>query len=474
MNIVRGRSYLFGSPAPINNMDITKLPIEITSIIEEVMKPLNPTVPEEILVLQLEAKIAQFLCFEGVRLVDRGYAPIPPNIYAMIFFKSGGGKNKPLKEIDNYLFKNWWAGVMDNWSTFNRERIRELTAEAEERYQSLKSKQTDYVERFRPRHVLNTIRDGTEEGLIAERETYSAWGGGSTFVFIEEFKKFIFSRNPAREQFLTMIEQIFDYGDSYGKVVKGDKDTISVVNVPCNALFTTVYNGFEEGYKRSALIDMLNSGFARRCFVAMPRGDTIITMQDHIRTTETLARLEEERGGYAEMVQGLRGARDIRFSAEALERYYSWHISTYNSGVLLQNEVLRANRQNLAMKAMKLATLFTAWAGREEITLQDFESAIYQVEYYDDQLKNLVITVDDSQFGVVIEALKVREHSTTEIRELVDLSVNRFSQWWRDAKPAIEEIVSREGLMLHEDRIGRNGRKYKLIEQRELADDVFA
>jgi len=445
-------------------MDIEKLPESIQFYLKNILMVLNPTVPVDILILQLEAKIAHFLCSERFYLQANATQPIPPNFYGFIFYKSGGGKNRPLSHIDDLIFDQWYETLNHEWKTWRDFQVVELQKTAEATYVNLKTKQAEFIDQHRPRLLQKKMGDATSEGLISDRGMLSQWGKGSTFLYISEFSDYILSRNSTRNQLISLIKEIYDIGDSEVKIIKGEKESKEIRGVPLNALFTASPRELLREPGKELFLKWLTGGLARRCFVVFPKPVIKKIKRDTFKNElERYNEIAEAKSTFFEAVENLKQHdRKITFSPKAWNFFSEWRAETYNQAQETNREEIEMiDLENIYWKTEKLAALFTAWSGQNMITLGFLESAIYQATYCNQELGNF-IKEHNQEFEKLYELLKRGWITTMELRKANLVPWHNFINWLKDNLILIEEKAFSEDMVLNIESVGKTGKKYKL------------
>lgn len=443
-------------------MDL-KLPLSI-EIYLEILQDLNPTVPREMLLIQLESKISHFLCSVGYRINGISEVDTPPNFYGMIFFRSGGGKNRPLSQIDYMLFDNWFKNFSQEYEDWKLFTIKAVEDEADLRYGASKTKKSEYIENNRPRALQRKLGDATPEGFLADRQMLQDFKKGSTYTFISEFGDYILNQSPTRETMLTLLKDAFDMGNTEVKIIKGDREAKAVSDVPSVAMFTTSLRGLMDGVGNNLLNRFLDSGFARRCFVVVPERIPTVTVELYQKEVATLKELKEMRETFDVSVEAIANNPNklITISTSALNLYYEWRARTYNEATLIDDETEQVDRETSYWKVLKLAAIFAVWDGRNVINKGDLECAISQYDFCFAQISK-ILNPKDKSVEKLYALLKEKPRTKSELRALKIVGNNRFRNWLFEAIGDIEEMAQLEGYKLREAKIGKNGIKYGLF-----------
>ena len=256
------------------NLELGKLPKKYQAILTDYLIPKVDDVPLETLVIDLNAKIAQMLAINRVKvessLIETGDKSTFPNFYGIIFLPSGEGKDKPIQIINKNLMKNINIDFYERSKYYLENAKKEIEEKAEELYPDSKIKRQEYKAENRPYGLTKEIKTGTAEGLESARKAFQKAGFGGTFFKNGEFADYIIATDKSSIDFLSLINEIYDFGDSDPKIIKSEKDTAPILDVPSNMLVHSSISGLVEGKGRERLLDFLNRGNARRSFLAYP------------------------------------------------------------------------------------------------------------------------------------------------------------------------------------------------------------
>ena len=236
---------------------------------------LNPYTPKEALLLASIVKIAQVGGINRVQvkssMIDNPEGVTPANVYGITFLDSGAGKDKPLRDIDKNIISNIRKDFYERAEKYRDRQRNYIENEANSKFGDKRTAdKMKYIKDHSPRFLPFEISDATLEGFIATREAYKDAGFGSTFIKISEFGDYITSSNDHRIEFLSMVSEVFDYGDSNPKAIKGERESEPVYDVPSSAIMHTSPSSLLEGKNRDKLFTFLNRGLARRSFVCYP------------------------------------------------------------------------------------------------------------------------------------------------------------------------------------------------------------
>lgn len=373
------------------------------------------------------------------------------NLYTLSFLPSGEGKDAPI----NFLLKTFGDESLKEFkkkaSVFLTEQKKKLEDEANEKFKSAKSENEKYVEMKMPHTLIPVITDGTPEGLTALRSAFENAGFGGVSVRISEFKNYILSENNARQEFLSLVGEIYDSGNSKAKVTKGDRVSIEVENVPMNFFAHTTFNGLLTGKGNIKLKELLNTQFARRCLVCFPeltkymsreneesdpRVEFMITAEIPQAEIDLKVKLKEIFSSFSiETSYGI----NLSFSepAEQLMFFYQKdNLVKLDKLGILEEESIRAELKGRSWKATKLSGIIAAFEHPLSRTVEekDVACAIYITDFYGRQFSRFFfeepVTPEDKIFKFLFENAG-KWVSLTTLRDQRFVGVHRFSNWFK-------------------------------------------
>lgn len=476
------RQILGDSISATTDLDISKLPTRMRLIFQDCIKPLNENVPDESLLLDLLVKMAQLVSINRTKVSSRiGTTLI--NVYAMIFMPSGSGKDKPLKMIDKHFMKTFEETFHKKRTIYQDNKLKEIKEEAESKYGArAKAAVSNYIEKSLPRVLVPEISNGTTEGLAALRQVLADAEFGGTFLKISEFSDFISSNNNARLEFLTYIVELFDDGSSLGKVIKSEKETLPVKNVPSNVIMhSSIAKLLEtDGYQK--LMTMIDRGLARRAFLCYPELEKFYTQQksDDLKDmfkkfVDKEDRLEQKIEDYQsfwqEAYRGTQFGMAYKLTDEAdyfLFAYKKYLEEMANKISVVKDEGYRAEMLGRYWKTLKLAGLIAVWEHPTDtrVTVEDVKAAIYIAELYGQHYKRFY------QIEAITDPEKLADYLMDNIGKWINKGMimkqrfvhkNNFSKWIDETLPESEMILLTQGYKIQYENYTRNGFKIRVI-----------
>lgn len=255
-----------------------------------------PRVNIGIIYLMVLNQLADMACRAWVKVSDTKGRWVYPNCYAMVFSRSGGGKDRTRETIADAYFAD--AERLYNCTKRERRKTlkKELEAKAKEKYpdEKLTRERIAYMQQNPVRELKNTIVGGTPEGLVADRLAIKKYGFGATSCVIKEFGDYLGLGERSDKRLLSIIKDVWDKGDNDDKTIKGDAGDKSVKGVPCNFMgYTTLSHVLKDVKKRHELQQMLVSGWGRRILAVYDKSVPDDITLDY---EQALAMVEQELG----------------------------------------------------------------------------------------------------------------------------------------------------------------------------------
>lgn len=425
---------------------------KLTKVLEEYLKPLTKTTPEDAILLDLLIKIGQMALlrratFEGISTTH----PIPINIYGIIFMPSGEGKDKPLRIIDKDLMSAYFKSFeILKFETY-KEQKDQVSQKANEQFKKAGAERERYINENSPMELSYEIQDATMEGFLSMRQTFGQTDWGGVFVKIGEFADYISTRNMARMEFISSIVDVYDTGDSKPKIIKGQKHYNSVNGVPTVALLHTSPAGILGGMPKKQILQFLNRGLARRSFICYPENGTT-GYEDFTAYREIIKETKAKQKSISELFtnacQFNRPKINFKITDEADEMLFYYQQECEHKANLLEEETLKPELKNRFWKTIKLAGLiaFFEHPGQDKITALDLDTAIMLAEHYGQYLQKFVESSELDDIEKLYRFFKRnlgKTLTTMDIRKSNIVPKERFSNWLISAIPEVELLAEK-------------------------------
>lgn len=459
---------------------------------------LNPYTQQEALLLAAIIKIAQIGGINRIQVsadtIDNPDKTTPANVYGVTFLDSGSGKDKPLRDID----KNIITPIRDDFYKraleYKQMRAEMVEKEADTKYgDKNKAERSKFIANNSARFLPFEMSDATLEGFIATREAYQDARFGSTFIKISEFGDYITSNNDHRAEFLSMVSEVFDYGDSNPKVLKSEKESIPVYDVPSSAIFHTAPSGLLEGKNRDKLFTFLNRGLARRSFICYPypleKDSTdakIIRQQSKLAKQEARKEVDELKGYFQAFYENTKKQIDgvlsdvltdsepvnvFTLTPEANEIIELYQVDNQREAREIpedSDEVgLKSEKANRHWKVLKLSGLLASFEHpmKKTVEKEDIEEAINICSIYSSHVQRFYKArpTDDAEKLYNYFLQRMGQWITTmDIRSMSFVHKNNFKQWFDNNIEYVAEKFESDGFTLEHQKKGRSGNKYRV------------
>jgi len=459
---------------------------------------LNPYTQQEALLLAAIVKIAHIGGINRIQVsadtIDNPEKTTPANVYGVTFLDSGSGKDKPLRDID----KNITGSIKDDFYKraldYKQTKAQAVEKEAEIKYGTkVNAERSKFIANNSARFLPFEMSDATLEGFIATREAYQDARFGSTFVKISEFGDYITSNNDHRAEFLSMVSEVFDYGDSNPKVLKSEKESVPVYDVPSSAIFHTAPSGLLEGKNREKLFTFLNRGIARRSFICYPYPlDKDTTDSETIRKQSNLAKQEARKeveelkqcfnefykhtkkeidGILADVLSEQAPVNVFTLTPEANEILELYQIDNQREAREIPDDSdevgLKSEKANRHWKVLKLSGLLASFEHplQKTVEKEDVQEAISICSIYSSHVQRFYKArpTDDAEKLYNYFLQRMGQWVTTmDIRSMSFVHKNNFKQWFDNNIDYVAERFESEGFTLEHQKKGRSGNKYRV------------
>lgn len=435
------------------------------------LQKLNVDVPRIVLLSVVLTKLSQLACHCRVKVKTQSISDkngTYPNIYTLTFMKSGGGKDKPFRDFDRTVIPWFREDFVTKATKFKEKITEEIQKEADEKYgENNTAVKANFIESKTPHFLIRELKDGTVEGLTSMRESFEMADFGCTFLKISEFGDFITSDNSLRESLLSYIVEIYDFGDSAGKVTKANKISRSVEGVPSVASFHTSISGLLEGRNHDKLVTFLDRGGARRFLTAYVDGSEESYINRSLSIEEQADFVKKEKTDATELLEGglydyIKEFFDILSQKyTALDNVFVFDEEAENYlGIYTRKCVEEAGRvndsgvsieiHNRPFKAIKLAGLIAMWSDPEnkKVALPDLEIAIEVLEFYGESYKKFYAAKPETNFDKIANFLiknANKFYKKDEIIKKTGIRRNDFYNVWKFNYADLEDYAIDRG-----------------------------
>ncbi len=405
---------------------ITLANLKIPKILKDIVQTINPLYPSicnnRLILNILLTKIFQMFSLKRIKLDESGRIK-PINWFSILFFSSGGGKDRLVEDMDNFVFK-----YSQEW----------FKKEAQKAFDNNNNKIYDLK-------LVNEIQDATPEGILALAKIMKEIKFGSIFIKISEFGLYIKNSNNRMKLFLSMLNQLYSCIVP-NKIIKSELFSEEIQDIPVTVLAYSDYTLFVNEI-RSYFNKILNTGYARRFMFSFqelkelrfkPLSDT--------EEREIYKSLENLGLKLFEIFLNIEFNSCFKLTPSAktlLNNYKSKICELYNCepDSILQKEI---NSQEL--KALKLSCLFACINHNKILEIQedDISQAIDTVEFLSQDFKKFLHfkpQIDD-KYNKAYKFLRENEGREFTKTQLMQVFTSQFGFSREPLRRNFDEVMS--------------------------------
>lgn len=459
----------------------------------KIIKKHHPGISENVINNMLEAKTAQLLTSKRIQYKEHANIGFP-NHYATTLMPSGTGKDRILRELDNFVFfpfRIWFKCMVDE---LKKERKLELEQEARRKYpekgQEAQRKKfvKDGLKEFRK--MLLEVSDGTREGLYCDAKAFKQANFGSLMIIIAELGQYLNNMTIEQKLFFNVLFEGYD-GIIRSKSIKGEHREEDIKNLPVNALLYSDPTLFKHDLKNRYRA-LMEAGMDRRTTISfMPHKEAYKMEEDALKAYN-----EEQQ--YFSDLKAIGTKLDKIFESVELNACYELTQETYTQvfypyklkldelAKKEENSLLQKEINSRELKALKTACRYACINHPSEhfINPEDMEMAIDTVTRLGDDFRKFLRyspkTEDryDRLFALFLENLGTpfqKNKLVTEHYQLSGYSRYNFRKYFDECIEIVSEIAEERGFILNCTSINNNsGKEYTLIERKteDLSDGV--
>lgn len=470
-------------------IDRAKLPPTIADILYNFLVPIHNDTEISCLLNILLAKIAHAVSFKRVKFkINPEQNPIIANYYALNFVPSGGGKDWPIDNINNYLLKGFEEKFNASLQERREQMELEYKDEAQELFYGKDAKIDEYV-----RKKTENIRDcsfetggGTSQALAVDAIQLHKNGFGSMFLRESEFGLSLQSGKEQKKEYLQKVIECYD-GHFPVQSLKSENKKYFVKDIPVNVVFYTSIAPLMDEKKVGAYLDTLfRTGLLRRCYVSFQKNALLKTDYDVKDRAKEIKTAFATGKSYEQVVISKIDTISENAVFRCTEEVFYYYLEYEKQNKIKHNRILEevpdekkeqilAEIRGKAYKTSKLACIIAAFEHPEfqEITLEDLDYAIYLSEIFTIDLDYFLKERPKTEVEIAYDFIKTHKDgvSTMELRDSFVPKYTRgreFSRWFEALKPFIEEFAEKKGTALVSFKSGsKNNREtYKITEDK--------
>lgn len=292
------------------------------------------------------------------------------NWFAIVFLSSGGGKDRLVDDLDNFIFNQY-----HEW----------FKVEAQKTIDNCENKDIQKLK------LINEIQDGTYEGVISLAKIIDEIKFGSIFVKINEFGDYIKNSDNKRKILLSMFNQLYSCVVP-NKIIKSEIFSEEIPDIPVNVLAYSDYTALLSK-KRFDFNEILNTGYARRfMFSFQELKELKFNLLSDTEEREIYQSLEKSGQELFEIFSNIQFDTCFALTSSAkniLNEYKLKICELYNAE---ENPILQKEIISRELKALKLSCMFACINHNQllEIQEEDIVQAINIVEYLSQDFKKFL------------------------------------------------------------------------------------
>lgn len=402
----------------------------------------SPMTPMSVIHLNIYHAVSEMLCFHRVRI---DFSPIEkpfPNVYAINFMRSGGGKDRVLNHIKQCItfYKNKEA-ISDAIYKRNIDDIEEVTKQLVKNKELKESSVKKYKDDNAPRQITTNTSNGTIEGIVSMRETMFDNAIGHVNFSHSEFANFI-STNVDSAVLLNFFVEVYE-GKNEPKMIKGNKRCRAIDGVPNTMFaFSSIHGLVDNDKANDKFKSFLRSGFARRCFLSFPThsdfGDPVDHSEDFEEFEEELynemLEIQEEFTELEKIITKFNenfmfcDPKFIKITKEA-KKIYKKYEYICSSKKVLNEDILETEESTRSWKTLKLSGVLALIINKSLIIDEDIMKLAIQIsDGFGKQTSKFIDEVENDYVKKVFNYIVDNGESTqTQISRMSNIFGRRFN-----------------------------------------------
>ncbi len=392
-----------------------------------------PETPKSIIYMAIYTAISEMLCFNRTRIRIRGDNFVIPNLYSIMFYSSGGGKDIMVTKIKECIpfFENK-QNICKEISSSRRKDIRGKAEQLIKKGQLTKAKLQAYINE-RPVRELETETDNaTPEGLESMRLAFQNEQIGYLHFANSELGKYI-STNSSAGGILNYLNNVYE-GSAKAKFTKSEMTLSPSKGIPQTMFaFSSLIGLVDDDKATATLKSFLDTGLARRSFLCFPsdfeKGESVDISEYWQEEWDFLEQEKKELRGIFTKVE-----EDIStYSHKGNEVWYktphTFDLSKDGGKALFkykdkcfksctnQDETLDAEKKNRWWKCLKLSAIITFLDAKKFIDEDSVNKSIKLTEQYSKYMERFFhIIEDDKAMAMYLFIKKKGKTNLTQLR----------------------------------------------------------
>ena len=348
--------------------------------------------------------------------------------------------------------------------------------QATERF-SNREDQRRFVAQESPREFTWEISSATAEGLSDWMSSLDKSRMGGVFWSNSEFEDFILSIRQENKDLMSSLKDAYD-GKSAMKVIKGEKFSADVGDVPTSLLVHTSYSKLTEGVGADRLDHFFTSGFSRRSFICFPE-EVEINTKETVTSLEDLYEKEDKSKEslyrnvdfYKAMFRGIYdNCRSASIKVAAFSKAADVKIRAYRDYCEIKHESIKKYENESVLKellgrswkTLRLAALVALLEhpATQTVEVEDVNFAIYLAEVWGNQFVKFCQTSNIPAWMKLIQFLTRPENVNRWVRKTKLVQARVFeakytNTWLAENIPLAKEFLAGTNSELQDRQVGR-------------------
>lgn len=440
-----------------------ELPKLITQCLPLLRSLTNNNVCDEALVNVLNSKLAYMFAVKGIKFQQYSNSnPKSLAYYGINFMASGTAKDYTVSIINDYLL-DFIEPYLQNYLISYKEHyyeeqvhLRTSTVANPKQKEKIIAQIDEELKQFR--HINIEIEEGTLSGVYAEARQIDQIGVGSLFIRISELGDYVDSAvksDKDKRALMQKMKNIYE-GTVMPSLIASATDRRPIYNLGVQALMYTDFQNLLDSQNNKFFKDLLKTGYARRCFIYMPKSDDVklnyptdsLTAESAIRNSRAV---RNDLCGIFEQTF----PRTLQFSEECQQfiEQYRCHCVDIVNEMQHKRDIVATDLLESFWKIQKLSVVYELLNNPKSncVTVNAFQQALsfyeairpslrYMLERHDVTPLDECVTFLIDNVGKTLKKMDLRRQNFVYHA--------KFSSWWKDALPLLTEELQAKGYSL--------------------------
>lgn len=444
-----------------------ELPRLITECLPLLRALTNNNVCDEALVNVLNSKLTYMFSTKGIKFQQ--YANSNPKslaYYGINFMASGTAKDYTVSIVNDYLL-DFIEPYLQNYLISYKEHyyeeqihLRTATVTNQSKRDKIIAQIDEEMKQFR--NVNTEIEEGTLSGVYAEAKQIDQIGVGALFIRISELGDYVDSAvksDKDKRALMQKMKNIYE-GTIMPSLIASASDRKPIYNLGVQALMYTDFQNLLDPQNNKFFKDLLKTGYARRCFIYMPKSDNVklnyptdsLTIENAIRNSRATRDVL-----YAIFEQTF--PRTLLFSASCqqyIEDYRRNCVDVVNQ-MQHKRDIVSTDLLESFWKVQKLSVVYELLNNPKSnlVTVESFSQALSFYESIRPSLRYMLERHDTTPLDECVTFLIDNAGKTLKKMDLRHQNFvyhAKFTNWWKESIPLLEEELQAKGYSLIVDK----------------------